>query len=230
MIMAELVVALDFDDALEALNMASTLRGQVSWVKVGLELFVIEGPRVLHTLKGLGYKVFLDLKLHDIPNTVGRAALACATAGADMITLHLAGGERMCRGAVEAVASQPHRPLLFGVTVLTSLADGELPGCRDSLAQLAQTLAAGASAWGLDGVVCSGREVTSIKRNYPRLRCLTPGIRLDQAGADDQRRVMTPAQAVAAGSDFLVVGRPVTRAADPARAAAIILEDMRRTV
>lgn len=227
--MAELVVALDFDDTLDALNMASSLRGQVSWVKVGLELFVTEGPRVLHTLKGLGFKVFLDLKLHDIPHTVSRAALACATAGADLITLHLTGGERMCRGAVEAVAGLPHKPLLFGVTVLTSLADGELPGYHDSLSRLAHTLAGEASAWGLDGVVCSGREVASIKLDFPKLRCLTPGIRLDQDGADDQRRVMTPAQAVAAGSDFLVVGRPITRATDPAGAARDILEDMRHT-
>lgn len=224
--MAELVVALDFDDTLEALNMATILRGQVSWVKVGLELFVMEGPRVLHALKGLGYKVFLDLKLHDIPNTVSRAALACATAGADLITLHLAGGERMCRAASEALSTLPNRPLLFGVTVLTSLAEGELPGCREPLSDFARALADGAAAWGLDGVVCSGHECAGVKTRHPELRCLTPGIRLSLTGSDDQRRVMTPAQAVAAGADFLVVGRPVTRSAEPAVAAAAILTDM----
>lgn len=224
--MAELIVALDFDDALEALNMATALRGQVAWVKVGLELFVIEGPRVLHALKGLGYKVFLDLKLHDIPHTVSRATLACATSGADLLTLHLAGGERMCRAAADAVRDLPYRPLLFGVTVLTSLADGELPGCREPLSDFARALAGDAAAWGLDGVVCSGHECAGIKARHPELRCLTPGIRLSQTGADDQRRIMTPAQAVAAGADFLVVGRPVTRAQDPAGAAAAMLMDM----
>ncbi len=227
--MAELVVALDFDDALEALNMATSLQGRVPWVKVGLELFTVEGPRILYALKGVGYKVFLDLKLHDIPNTVSRAALACARAGADIITLHLAGGERMCRAAADAVRNLPNRPLVFGVTVLTSLTDGELPGCRESLSDFARTLADDAAYWGLDGVVCSGRECAGIKARHPALRCLTPGIRLDQGEVDDQRRVMTPAQAVAAGSDFLVVGRPITRASDPVAAAAAILIDMNRS-
>lgn len=226
--MAELVVALDFNDTLDALNMATALRGSVSWVKVGLELFITEGPKTIHALKGLGYKVFLDLKLHDIPHTVKGAALACAAAGADLITLHLAGGERMCREAAEAVRGQDRCPLLFGVTVLTSLADGELPGYQGPLSGLARELAGNAAVWGLDGVVCSGQEVREIKGKHPDLLCLTPGIRLDKGQTDDQRRVMTPAEAVAAGSDFLVVGRPVTRAADPSAAAAAILDDMRR--
>ncbi|MCH5276323.1 MAG: orotidine-5'-phosphate decarboxylase [Desulfovibrionaceae bacterium] len=224
--MAELVVALDFDDALDALNMATVLRGQISWVKVGLELFTMEGPRMLHSLKGLGYRVFLDLKLHDIPNTVSRATLACAKGGADLITVHLMGGEHMCRAALDALRTAPSRPLVFGVTVLTSLAEGELPGCQQSLPDLTRTLADHAEHWGLDGVVCSGRECAAIKAQHPDLRCLTPGIRMDYDGADDQKRVMTPAQAVASGSDFLVVGRPITRAADPVAAAAAILADM----
>lgn len=224
--MAELVVALDFDDALDALTMATALRGRVGWVKVGLELFAVEGPRILHSLKGLGYKVFLDLKLHDIPNTVSRAALACAKGGADLISLHLVGGEHMCRATLEILRSVPNRPLIFGITVLTSLTEGELPGCQQPLPELARALADRAVSWGLDGVVCSGRECAGIKAKHPDLRCLTPGIRMDYDGMDDQKRVMTPAQAVAAGSDFLVVGRPVTRAADPAAAAAAILADM----
>ena len=224
--MAELVVALDFDDALDALTMATELRGKVPWVKVGLELFAIEGPRILYSLKGLGYKVFLDLKLHDIPNTVSRAALACAKAGADLITVHLTGGERMCRATLDILRSVPNRPLVFGVTVLTSLAEGELPGCQQPLPDFTRSLADHAVLWGLDGVVCSGRECAGIKAQYPDLRCLTPGIRMDYDGTDDQKRVMTPAQAVAAGSDFLVVGRPITRSAHPAAAAAAILADM----
>lgn len=224
--MAELIVALDFDDALEALNMAGSLRGHVSWVKVGLELFITEGPRMIHSLKGLGFKVFLDLKLYDIPNTVRGAALAAASCGADMMTLHLGGGERMCRAAVEAVARREHAPLLMGVTVLTSFAEGELPGCSMPLGELAKTLASGAAAWGMNGVVCSGHEAAAIKKAHPGLRCLTPGIRLVGSGGDDQRRVMTPAQAVRNGSDFLVVGRPITRAEKPAAVADAVLADM----
>lgn len=228
--MAELIVALDFNDALEALNMATSLRGHVSWVKVGLELFVMEGPRAVSSLKGLGFHVFLDLKLHDIPHTVRGAALACATAKADLITVHLAGGERMCRAAVEAAASTPHSPMIFGVTVLTSLADGELPGYSWPLGDLARDMAGMAREWGLNGIVCSGHEARGIKAANPGLQCLTPGIRLAESGTDDQRRVMTPAEAVAAGADFLVVGRPVTRAADPAKAAAAIVDNMRGAV
>ena len=196
--MAELVVALDFDDALDALNMAGALRGHVSWVKVGLELFISEGPRVLHSLKGLGFNVFLDLKLYDIPNTV--------------------------RGA--ALAAQEHAPLLMGVPVLTSFAEGELPGCSMLLGDLAKTLASGAAAWGMNGVVCSGHEVAAIKKAHPALLCLTPGIRLAGSGGDDQRRVMTPAQAVRNGSDFLVVGRPITRAEHPAAVADAVQADI----
>ncbi len=225
--MAELIVALDFDDALEALNMATSLRGHVSWVKVGLELFIREGPRVVNSLKGIGFQVFLDLKLHDIPNTVHGATLACAAAQADLVTLHLSGGERMCRAALEAAAQAPRRPMLFGVSVLTSLADGELPGCAMPLAQMAHIMALKAEQWGLHGLVCSGHEVAAVK-SATGLKCLTPGIRLTGAGADDQRRVMTPAEAVAAGADYLVVGRPITRAPEPAVVAAAIMEDMRK--
>lgn len=217
--MAELVVALDFDDARDALNMAGALRGHVSWVKVGLELFISEGPRVIQSLKGLGFKVFLDLKLYDIPNTVRGAALAAAGSGADMMTLHLGGGRRMCQAAVEAMAGREHKPLLMGVTVLTSFAEGELPGCSMPLGDFAKMLASEAAAWGLNGVVCSGHEAATIKKSDPALLCLTPGIRLAGSGGDDQRRVMTPAQAVRNGSDFLVVGRPITRAEHPAAVA-----------
>lgn len=217
--MAELVVALDFDDARDALNMAGALRGHVSWVKVGLELFISEGPRVIQSLKGLGFKTFLDLKLYDIPNTVRGAALAAAGSGADMMTLHLGGGRRMCQAAVEAMAGREHKPLLMGVTVLTSFAEGELPGCSMSLRDFAEMLASEAAVWGLNGVVCSGHEVAAIKKAHPALLCLTPGIRLAGSGGDDQRRVMTPAQAVRNGSDFLVVGRPITRAEHPAAVA-----------
>jgi len=228
--MADLVVALDFPDVEQAVGCADALRGIVPWVKVGLELFSIGGPELVRIFKSQGFKVFLDLKLHDIPNTVKGAALACAAAGADMMTLHLAGGERMCRDALEAVAGLDKRPLLFGVTVLTSLSEGELPCWEGGLSELARKLSGLASVWGLDGVVCSGHEASRIKAEYPNLQCLTPGIRLGDGQNDDQRRIMTPAQAVSAGSDFLVVGRPITRAEDPASAASKVLADMGRAI
>lgn len=226
--MAKLVVALDYTDTLDALNMASTLRGSAEWMKVGLELFTREGPRVVQTLKGMGFKVMLDLKLFDIPNTVRGGVRSACWIGADLITVHLLGGERMIRAAVEEARSVPNgtQPLVFGITVLTSMEQGELPGCDMDIAALAADLAAKGADWGLNGVVCSGHEARAIKTNRPNLLCLTPGIRPDAATGDDQRRVMTPEQAVHAGADFLVVGRPITRSKDPAAAARAILASM----
>jgi orotidine-5'-phosphate decarboxylase len=227
---ATLVMALDCPAASLALRIAGKVRDIVSWVKVGLELFSAEGPRVVHALKDLGFFVFLDFKLYDIPNTVQGAVLAAARLRVDMLTLHVAGGERMIRAAVEAATSSLHRPLLFGVTVLTSMEPGEFFASRaqsaTGLANVAKKLALHARAWGMDGVVCSGHEVYRI-RQATGLRCLTPGIRLARAAQDDQRRIVSPAEAVRAGSDYLVVGRPITAAPDPARAAEAILRDMR---
>lgn len=222
--MAKLVVALDYTDSLDALNMANSLRGSAEWMKVGLELFTREGPRVVQTLKGMGFKIMLDLKLYDIPNTVRGGVRSACWIGADLITVHLSGGERMIRAAVDEarqVVNGTH-PLVFGVTVLTSMDQGELPGYTGDLSVLAADLASKGAAWGLNGVVCSGHEVANIKARNPQLLCLTPGIRIDDKSSDDQRRIMTPERAVAAGSDFLVVGRPVTRAEDPAAAARAI--------
>jgi len=222
-------MALDFPAALPALRIAKKVQGIVPWVKVGLELFSAEGPRVVHALKDLGFAVFLDLKLHDIPNTVQGAVLAAARMRVDMLTLHMVGGERMIRAAVDAVNNSPHRLLLFGVTVLTSVAPGEFFGSRaqsaKALAVVTKKLSLRAQAWGMDGVVCSGHEVRMVRR-ATGLRCLTPGIRHIHAAQDDQRRIVTPAKAVRAGSDYLVVGRPITAAPDPIRAAEEILRDM----
>lgn len=224
--MAELVVALDLSDAAEALRLADSLTGIVPWVKVGLELHSHAGPALLRPLKERGFKVFLDLKMFDIPNTVSHAVRA-AGADADMLTIHTLGGERMCRAALEAAGQCDSPPLIFGVTVLTSFAPGELPGYDGDLRELAADLAVKGRAWGLDGVVCSGHEAAAVKaRCGAAFRCLTPGIRPAAAGDDDQRRVMTPAQAVQAGADYLVVGRPILRAPDPAAAARAIVEDM----
>ncbi|WP_461210886.1 orotidine-5'-phosphate decarboxylase [Desulfocurvus sp. DL9XJH121] len=222
--MAELVVALDFPTRGEALDMARRLAGTVPWVKVGLELYTAEGPSMVAELKSMGFKVFVDLKFLDIPNTVRGAVKSAMAAGADMLNVHATGGRRMLeaarQGLDEAAKATGSRPLLLGVTVLTSMDESDLalaPG--QSVADLALGLARACRDAGLHGVVCSGHEAAAIKAACGKdFLCLTPGIRLADAD-DDQRRVMTPAQAVAQGSDFLVAGRPVTRANDPLAAA-----------
>ncbi len=228
--MAELVLALDFPDAREALAAARPLAGIVPWMKVGLELFTASGPRVLGELKGMGFKTFLDLKLFDIPNTVRSAVRAAALAGADMLTLHALGGSRMAQAAREGRDQGPSGqsgPLLLAVTVLTSMEASDLPfPAPKGVAGLVRDLAGRAKADYLDGVVCSGLECPQIKAECgSAFLCLTPGIRPAAAG-DDQRRTVTPVQAVEAGADFLVVGRPITKAADPARAARDVLAQM----
>jgi orotidine-5'-phosphate decarboxylase len=223
--MTKLIIALDYTDALDALNMSASLQGTDVWMKVGLELFTREGPKIVETLKRMGFNIMLDLKLHDIPNTVRGAVRSAAWIGAGIITLHISGGESMCRAAVEEAASNGHSPLIFGVTVLTNLEQGDLPPGLE-LHKLAFDLAGKAEQWGLDGIVCSGLEVEAIKRACPRLQCITPGIRPEGVSADDQRRTVTPAQAVKSGADFLVVGRPVTRAGNPADATRSILSAM----
>ena len=234
----KLVVALDFQTGAEALAMARDLAplaqpaqsgqsGQPDlWMKVGLELFVAEGPQMVRELKAMGFKIFLDLKFLDIPNTVRGAVRSAVKSGADMLNIHACGGADMGRIAVAArdeayleykdECGLAVKPLLFAVTVLTSMQDVDNPILRGRpAAEVVLELARMTQGAGLDGVVCSAQEAARIKEACgPQFLCLTPGIRVPEAGAkaDDQRRVMTPEAAVAAGSDFLVVGRPVTRA------------------
>ncbi len=224
--MAELVVALDFPDAGSALALARQLRGVAPWCKVGMELFCLAGPAVLEQLREMGFHVFLDLKFYDIPNTVAQAVRAAARSGAELLTIHTQGGERMCREAMSAAAACERPPLVFGVTVLTSFGPGQMPGITRTPADFAGELAGLADGWGLDGIVCSGQEAAAIKAAYPRLRCLCPGIPPASAPPRAQCRIMTPAAAVAAGADYLVVGRPIARAADPLAAARAILDEM----
>lgn len=227
--MPQLIVALDVPDREKALGIARELRGVLDWCKVGMELFTLGGPLLVERLKEQGFHVFLDLKFYDIPHTVARAVAAAASIGVDLLTLHCQGGERMCQAALEArdaVAAASSAPRLFGVTVLTSFGPGEMPGVTAAPGIFAHELASAAAAWGLDGVVCSGQEVRAIKASAPALRCLCPGIRPGGTDAGDQRRTMTPAEAVRAGADYLVVGRPILQADAPARAAAAILEEM----
>lgn len=231
--MAELVVALDFGTRQQAVDMARTLLGTVQWMKVGLELFTAEGPPVVADLKSMGFKVFMDMKYFDIPNTVQGAVRSVTRLGADMVNIHVLGGARMAAAALEGAdqgagaGQQP--PVILGVTMLTSMGPGDLPvspGADPSA--LALDLAKNAKQYGLHGVVCSGRESIRIKAACgPDFLCLTPGIRpASGTGSDDQRRVVTPAQAVAAKSDFLVVGRPITGAPSPLDSARSIVGEM----
>ena len=218
--MAELVVALDFPEAAPALEMARMLRERVSWMKVGLELFCNQGPAIVSQIKDLGCNVFLDLKFHDIPNTVYGAVSSAARTGADMLTLHCSGGESMLRAAVQAkhdaISRGSNSPILLGVTALTSLDDGQAFSVYGrGASQAAANLARIAATAGLDGIVCSALEVAVMKQSmHEAFICLTPGIRMGKA-EDDQSRVATPAHAVREGSNFIVVGRPITTASDP---------------
>jgi orotidine-5'-phosphate decarboxylase len=231
--MADLVIALDYPDARGALGMAERLKGADVWMKVGLELFTAEGPALLSRIKDMGFKVFLDMKFFDIPNTVRGAVRSSVRHGVDMVNIHLMGGERMARAAMEGLhegaADSGASPILLGVTVLTSMSQEDLPkGFTTTLPETVLQLASVGNSWGVHGVVCSGHEVVAIKNSCGKgYLCLTPGIRPVVLG-DDQRRTMTPAEAVQAGSDFLVVGRPVTGSDDPAQAAHAILEAMRQ--
>ncbi len=220
-----LIVALDLADAGEALALAGRLDPGRCRVKVGKELFTRAGPAIVERLHARGFEVFLDLKFHDIPNTVAGACRAAAALGAWMVNVHALAGRRALEAAREALEGAGRRPLLVAVTVLSSLGDAELAelGLAGSAADNASRLAALAHASGLDGVVCSPREAARLRRERGRdFVLVTPGVRPKGAAADDQARVMTPREALAAGADYLVVGRPVTGAEDPAAALAAI--------
>lgn len=224
--MARLIVALDFPDMYSAMGLATSLAGTVQWLKVGLELFIASGPQIVYALKELDFRVFLDLKFYDIPNTVARATLAAASLNVDMLTLHIQGGAKMCAAAREALNTRESRSLLMGVTALTSFGPGEMPGIQASPGEYGTFLADCAAAWQLDGVVCSAWEAAAIKKAQPGLLCVCPGIRPAGYKMDDQQRVMNPREAAAAGADFIVVGRPVARAADPRGAARMICDEI----
>ncbi len=219
------IVALDFPSLDDAVALAQRLDPAACRVKVGKELFTRAGPDAVTRLVGLGFEVFLDLKFHDIPNTVAGACRAAADLGCWMVNVHAGGGRAMMEAAVEALAGRPQAPLLIGVTVLTSLDDGALAETGVAGGAQAQVLrlAALAAASGLDGVVCSPLEIAALRAEHDAAFALvTPGVRPAGADADDQARTATPAAALAAGAGFLVVGRPITRAADPAAALAAI--------
>ena len=222
---------LDFPEARAALEMASRLDPRLCRVKVGKELFVAAGPAVIEKLHAAGHEVFLDLKFHDIPNTVAAACRAAARLGGWMLNVHASGGEAMMRAAREAVASPGARaPLLIGVTILTSLADADLGrvGFTGSAADNAERLARLTRECGLDGVVCSAEEAPRLRAaTDPGFLLVTPGIRLDTDARGDQARVVTPVEAVRRGADYLVIGRPVTQSKDPAATLAAIEKSLK---
>ena len=212
------IVALDYPAAGPALGLAERLSPELCRLKVGKELFTRCGPQLVEQLQHLGFEVFLDLKFHDIPNTVAGAVRAAAELGVWMVNVHAGGGRRMMAAAAEALQSFSNRPLLIGVTVLTSMSEEDMRelGYTESPRERVLHLAALAADSGLDGVVCSALEAGDLRRARGGEFCLvTPGIRLAGDSAGDQRRVVSPADAVARGADYLVIGRSVTAAEDP---------------
>lgn len=223
-------VALDMTDAAEAAALAKRLRGHVGGVKLGLEFFVANGPAGIRAVSEAGLPVFLDLKLHDIPNTVAGAMASATALNPAILTIHAGGGAAMMRAASEAARKAKAPPLVIAVTVLTSLDDGDLEavGQRPPALEQAVRLALLAKESGLGGVVCSPHEVAAIRaRCGTGFKLVVPGIRPASAALGDQKRVMTPAQAVAAGADHLVIGRPITQAEDPVAAAQAIAAELR---
>lgn len=228
-----IIVALDYPGPAEALALVDHLDPSRCRLKVGKELFTAAGPALIEELNRRGFGVFLDLKFHDIPATVAAACRAAADLGVWMLNVHASGGRRMLEAAAGAVQQSSTRPLLTGVTVLTSLSEeefAELGYQRDIPAQV-MALATLSEQCGLDGVVCSAREAAMLRDQLPRdFRLVTPGIRPAASDADDQCRVMTPGEAIRTGVDYLVIGRPITRAADPQIALAAIEEEISSAV
>ena len=224
---SRIIVALDLGSREEALGLARTLKDEIALVKVGLQAFTAGGPSLVRDLRRAGVEVFLDLKLHDIPNTVGCAAVEAVRLGCSMLTLHTVGGTAMPRAAREQVNEAAERlgrpaPRLLGVTVLTSLDQEQLQRVGISMGPDDWVVHLGgvAAEAGLDGIVCSPRELPLLEQaGLEGLLRVTPGIRAPDAPKDDQKRTLSPGQAVRSGADYLVIGRPITASPDPLEAA-----------
>ena len=225
----KLILALDLPDRESALKILDGLRGKLEWVKVGLQMYLKYGANFVREVSGMGFKIFLDLKLFDIPNTVASAVESVSALPVSMLTIHASGGREMMRRAVESAAERNPELLILGVTVITSFD-------ADSLAETGvelepewqvEKLAKLAVDSGLKGLVCSPLEIESLRSILPEDTVLvTPGIRPSGSSADEQKRIMTPADAARAGSDFIVVGRPILKAENPAFAVSKILEEI----
>ncbi len=223
------IVALDTDSPDKALDVVSSLRGEVGLFKVGMELFPRGGPDIVRRIREAGADVFLDLKFHDIPNTVAGAVKSAVALGARFATVHASGGKAMLAAAVRAAAGSG--TTLLAVTVLTSLDDGDLSeiGYSSTAAETVLRLAAMAAGEGIGGIVCSAKEVASVRDRVGSAAVLvTPGVRLPEDAVGDQKRVVTPEEAMRRGADYLVVGRPITKAPDPVAAARRFAEAMMR--
>jgi len=221
-----IIVALDVPTKQEALELIEKLRDQISFFKIGLQLYAAEGPEIVRAVSSTGCKVFLDLKLHDIPNTVARAVESAGRLGTQMLTIHLSGGSEMVRAAT---AARANNMLLLGVTVLTSSTEqtlreiGVASGMDDQVLRLAKL---GVEA-GIDGVVASPHEIKPLRREFDnKIKIVVPGIRPSGAEANDQKRTMSPRDALDAGADYLVIGRPITAHRNPREATKRILEDI----
>jgi orotidine-5'-phosphate decarboxylase len=221
-----LIVALDFPTQARALALVSALSGSVSTYKIGLQLYTAEGPAIVRAVAATGARIFLDLKLHDIPNTVAKAVAAAGELGVQMLTVHLSGGRAMLEAAVTA---RPAGLSLLGVTVLTSATPETLTetGVSSGIEEQVLRLAELGHECGIDGLITSPHEVQILRERLgPQIKLITPGVRPGWAAADDQKRFTTPSQALKNGSDYLVIGRPVTADADPRAAVARLLEEM----
>ncbi len=216
--LSPVIVALDFADEKQTLQFVRRLSPELCQIKIGKELFTATGRHLVEQLVNQGFKVFLDLKYHDIPNTVASACKIAAQMGIWMVDMHAGGGQRMMEAAAEAVSQFQQRPYLIGVTVLTSMTQTDLAqtGVDRSIDEQVMHLAKLSQQSGLDGVVCSAQEAVILRDQLGKeFLLVTPGIRLNSKSEDDQRRIMTPKEALAAGSSYLVMGRPITRSAAP---------------
>ncbi len=224
-----LAVALDFPSARQALDCIDRLDGACRWIKVGMELFYAAGIPLVDSLLARDFKVFLDLKLHDIPNTVAAAVRSLSSIGVHLLTVHASGGEAMLQAAASTAAQNPKPPRLLAVTVLTSMDAAQMAGVgvntqpADQVLRLARL----AQSCNIDGLVCAAEELGALRKALsPSTFLAVPGIRPEGAALGDQRRTATPAEAIARGASLLVVGRPITRAANPRAAAHSILQEI----
>ncbi|MBZ5654027.1 MAG: orotidine-5'-phosphate decarboxylase [Acidobacteriia bacterium] len=221
-----LIVALDVSSSAAARKIVAAVGDSAHAYKVGMQLYTAEGPAIVRELVGSGRKVFLDLKYHDIPNTVSAAVLEATHLGVSMLTVHASGGAKMLRAAVKAAQAVKPDLLMLAVTVLTSLDDADLNmlGIRGGVLDQVLRLAAFALSNGCNGIVASAQEASALREEFgPDFIIVTPGVRPAGSGVDDQARVVTPAEAIAAGASYIVVGRPITGATDPAAEARAIL-------
>ncbi|HIG82054.1 MAG TPA: orotidine-5'-phosphate decarboxylase [Verrucomicrobiales bacterium] len=224
-----IIAALDVPDAARALTLAEQLAPAVGAFKIGKELFVAEGPDIVRRVRDTGASVFLDLKFHDIPNTVAKAVASAARLDVQMLTVHASGGTEMLRAAQAAANEADNSPLILAVTVLTSMDETDLAeiGIEKNPAQQVQHLATLATAAGLKALVCSPMEIAPLRKILPDdIQLITPGIRPANSDTGDQKRIMTPAEAINAGASWLVIGRPICAAENPRAAAEAILESL----